>query len=105
DLKVGPYDSISEVELNAEFRESRHEDRLRPAPGRIDVAFSLDCVGIQRVVDIEVDRRAPASPRQELCDPEIELVQAIAIHGSGIDNVDRDVLRSAREIAAERLAH
>src|SRR5678815_3002370 len=97
--------TVSEIELRADLCEARDQNGLGTAPGRIDVAFGLHRVGVERVVDIQIHRSPPASPVQQLGETKVELVEPVAVHRPRIDDVDRDVLRAAGEIASERLPH
>ena len=60
---------------------------------------------VQRVVDIERDQRSRAPDAQGLGHPNVELVDAIAVHRPGRHEVDRHVGRVSRQIPPKRRRH
>src|SRR5262245_52207282 len=66
--------------------------RLQPRPTwREAVVVGEDRVRIRDVVQVERHHRSLAAEVEILREPEIELVDSIAVHRAGLDQIDRDV--------------
>src|SRR6185369_4375840 len=91
---------VSEIELQAQLREARRHLRRRSEPraaGDERLVVAQDRRGVQQVVDVDADRRPRASEPEDLAQPEIDFVDAIAVEDARLDDVDGDVWRAARE--------
>src|SRR5687768_14150991 len=90
-----------EVDLHIELREPGQQDRGRPLPGAEAVIERQGSVGIQRIEHIDAEGRPGPAEREQLGEPEIELVQPLAVHRARLDDVDRLVRGAARQVTSE----
>ena len=94
-----------EVELDADLAEARTQHLLRLQESGVRAAVGQDGTGIQRVVEIEIERGAFGAEPEHLREPQIDLVQPIAVHRRRRNQVHGRVHRTSRERPAERLRH
>ena len=92
----------SKIHLCAELREARLKNLLRREIRGIRRVLHENRTRVRQVVDVQIERR-PGRPRnaEDFGDAEIELVEPLAVHRAGREQIDRDV-GAAREIAFER---
>src|SRR5688500_3650035 len=78
-----------EVPARAEFDESWLDDRQRQLPGLAEVVqLRENRVRIERVVEVDVEIDAALADRDDLGEPQVELIEPVAIDGAGLDQID-----------------
>ena len=87
------------VELHADLGEAGHENRLRPLPDGVCIAFRQNRIGSQRVVQIEVHRCAESVEREKLPEPEVELPP-----GAGVDFDQQTIMGRRRASSRDGLS-
>src|SRR6266545_4062174 len=97
------YNSISEIKLYAELQEARLKNRRRPSPHREVEVLRDHGIRVHDVVEIDVQRGARPTKPDDLRRAKIELIVPIAVHRSGLNQVDRHVSGAARQWPPERL--
>jgi hypothetical protein len=94
--------NLIKVELPADFREARHEYLLRRQPARpVRLVVGENRARVQRIVEIKTDRHASCAEHESLRHAKIELVDAVSIQRSRVNDVDRRIGRASRKIPAE----
>src|ERR1700676_494304 len=89
-----PPTRISKVELRTDAAHPPRQDpiRLQPRPTRNEPGVvGQDGAGVQHVVEIDPDSRPRATEPQDLRDAKIELIEPIAVHRTGCDQIDGHV--------------
>src|SRR5262245_23104095 len=92
----------SEVDLYADARDARREDRCRLAEDGKAHIFRQDRIRIEHVVDVQIYLRPGAPEPKDFAEPQIQSIATVAIYRPRWDDVDRDVRRAARKRPAER---
>src|SRR4029450_4468828 len=91
----GPETKFSEIELPADFEQTRVHDALRRPPHGIVGVLLHHGIVVEQVVDVQIRLCAAATEPERLPKTKVELVDAVAVDVTGIEQIDRDVLGSA----------
>ena len=100
------HERLSEVELRTDAGQPARQDaiRLEPRPTRNEPGVvGQDGAGVQHVVKIDSDSRPRATEPQDLREAKIELIEPIAVHRTGCDQIDGHVGHIPRRKPPERL--
>src|SRR4029077_20429653 len=79
----------SKVELGSDLDEPRLQHIQRFPPDRVRGFLLQNRIRVEQVVQIEVDVRARPADANNLREPQVDLLQSIAILRSRLDDVDR----------------
>src|SRR5262245_3298791 len=96
----------SERKLRRELDDSTRDNCLRLQPGSTRnecVVVGQHCARVQRVVEVGANQRPRATEPQHLAHPEVELVDAVAVHLSRRQEIDRYVRNVACRNMTKRL--
>src|SRR5436190_24332530 len=74
---------LLKIHLHADLDEASDHHDLRNAERAIGRAFGQHGAGVQRVVDVEIERRTALAESEHLADAQIELIDAIAVERAG----------------------
>src|SRR5712692_9599690 len=96
---------VSKIKSQHELDEAGTQNLLRLLPGGKRVVLDEHGVGVQRVVEIETNRRARSAELEDLPDPQVELIHPLSVQRAGLEDVHGDVGRVAGEVSAERRRH
>src|SRR4051794_35649047 len=77
-LHFSTFPLSSEAVLHAHFHRAADQNSLGLQPVAVRVALLQHGVPVQRVVEIDVERCAPCAESQDLCEPQVHLIQPFA---------------------------
>src|SRR5215467_6160659 len=75
--------STLEIELRADFKEASVQDSCGHLPGGVAVVQRQHDAGIEKIVEIKVDRGPRAPELEQLAQSHIDLICALAVQRAG----------------------